>query len=425
MLIIIANRQCFFWVLCKLIRTRSFIRMIILLVGLCSTGVVGLVCIGDWWQRKASVLSLEVCTISIFNSQSSGVRTRFASILRKGRHAFLYLHLRVVLMHGHVLVVRVRHVMRVEMIGRSSIGIEATVVRRVPVPISKSITTSNRLHLIVLLGWLFTLMLFLLNIRIRWYGLLRTVFSTVVLVTLTVVVWRIKRRMGVVMLTTVKWMMICLIHHVLLGLIERSSMILNESFLCWLIFVNFAGHLGGMRSSDFSACSLLRLISHRGSILFIEVRASTLAILQVRIICFRLSWKLHHVARMIGHRSHLSWIEHERRVLVALRGSSSTCRGVGSTRRILLSSAWPSLSRWNHEASVRWETTKGTWRSEGCTHVRHTCARRRHRWHVRVSMWVSKGTHWYVVRMLWVHVRRRLRLYWTMLRLNCQWMAMR
>ena len=70
-------------------------------------------------------------------------------------------------MHGHVLVVRVRHVMRVEMIGRSSIGIEATVVRRVPVPISKSITTSNRLHLIVLLGWLFTLMLFILNIRIR------------------------------------------------------------------------------------------------------------------------------------------------------------------------------------------------------------------------------------------------------------------
>ena len=113
------------------------------------------------------MLSLEVCTISIFNSQSSGVRTRFASILRKGRHAFLYLHLRVVLMHGHVLVVRVWHVMRVEMIGRSSIGIEATVVRRVPVPISKSITTSNRLHLIVLLGWLFTLMLFILNIRIR------------------------------------------------------------------------------------------------------------------------------------------------------------------------------------------------------------------------------------------------------------------
>ena len=180
-----------------------------------------------------------------------------------------------------------------------------------------------------------------------------------------------------------------------------------------------------MRSGDFSACSLLRLISHRGCILFIEVRASTLAILHVRFICFRLSWKLHHVSGRIRHRPHLSWIEHERRVLVASRGSSSTCRGVGSTRRILLSSAWPSLRRWNHEASVRWETTKGTWRSVGCSHVRHTSARRRHRWHVRVSMWVSKGTHWYVVRMLWVHVRRRLRLYWTMLRLNCQWMAMR
>ena len=49
------------------------------------------------------------------------------------------------LMSRHILVVgRMRHVMRIEMIGRSSISVEATVVRRMPVPISKGITASCR-----------------------------------------------------------------------------------------------------------------------------------------------------------------------------------------------------------------------------------------------------------------------------------------
>ena len=62
------------------------------------------------------------------------------------------------LMHRHILVVRVGHVMWVEVIRSSSVGVEATVVSRMSVPISIGITPS-RLHLIVLLGQLFTLMI--------------------------------------------------------------------------------------------------------------------------------------------------------------------------------------------------------------------------------------------------------------------------
>ena len=79
-------------------------------------------------------------------------------VLRKGRHAFLWLQVRVVLMHRHILLVRVGHVMWVEVIRSSSVGVEATVVSRMSVPISIGITPS-RLHLIVLLGQLFTLMI--------------------------------------------------------------------------------------------------------------------------------------------------------------------------------------------------------------------------------------------------------------------------
>ena len=134
--------------------------------------------------------------------------------------------------------------------------------------------------------------------------------TTMVLVTLAVVVWWIEWWVGVVMLNTVIWLLICLIHHVGVGLIEWSPLILNKSLLSRLIFVNFAGHLGSMRSDDFSALSLLRLVSHRGCILFIEVWAFFLAILHLRIVSFRLSWDLHHVAMRIRQRPHLSWIEH-------------------------------------------------------------------------------------------------------------------
>lgn len=95
--------------------------------------------------------------------------------------------------------------------------------------------------------------------------------TTMVLVTLAVVVWWIEWWVGVVMLNTVIWLLICLIHHVGVGLIEWSPLILNKSLLSRLIFVNFAGHLGSMRSDDFSALSLLRIVSHGGCILFIEV----------------------------------------------------------------------------------------------------------------------------------------------------------
>ena len=113
-------------------------------------------------------------------------------------------------------------------------------------------------------------MLLILNTIIRLKGPLST-STTLVLVTLTVVVWWIERRVGVVMLNTVKWLLTCLIHHVVFGLVEWSPLILNKSLLSRLIFVNFACHLGSMRSDDFSAFSLLRLVSHRGCILFIEV----------------------------------------------------------------------------------------------------------------------------------------------------------
>ena len=77
--------------------------------------------------------------------------------------------------------------------------------------------------------------------------------------------------MGMVMLSTVKWLMVCLIHHVVVALVDWRTLVLNEPLLCRLIFVNFTGHLGGMRSADFSGCPLLRFISHRRCILFIEL----------------------------------------------------------------------------------------------------------------------------------------------------------
>ena len=72
-------------------------------------------------------------------------------------------------------------------------------------------------------------------------------------------------------LSTVEWLLICLIHHVVVALIDWRTLVLNEALLCRLIFVNFTGNLGGMRSADFSGYPLLRFISHRRCILFIEV----------------------------------------------------------------------------------------------------------------------------------------------------------
>ena len=161
-------------------------------------------------------------------------------------------------MHGHILV-WVGHVMWVEMIRRSSVGVEAAVVRRMSVPISIGVTTSN-LDLIVLLGQLFTLM-------IGRYGPLRTVSPSVELESLTVVVWWVERSMGMVMLSSVKWLLICLIHHVVVALVDWRTLVLNETLLCRLIFVNFTGHLGGMRSVGYP---LLRFICHRRCIFFIE-----------------------------------------------------------------------------------------------------------------------------------------------------------
>ena len=73
--------------------------------------------------------------------------------------------------------------------------------------------------------------------------------------------------MGMVMLSSVKWLLICLIHHVVVALVDWRTLVLNEPLLCRLIFVNFTGHLGGMRSVGYP---LLRFICHRRCIFFIE-----------------------------------------------------------------------------------------------------------------------------------------------------------